>query len=34
MLEYSSDITGGLTTKQAVYKLYKDIKEFLDDLEV
>ncbi|XP_027197500.2 transmembrane protein 94-like protein l(2)k05819 isoform X3 [Dermatophagoides pteronyssinus] len=33
MLEYSSDITGGLTTKQAVYKLYKDIKEFLDDLE-
>ncbi|OTF79026.1 hypothetical protein BLA29_001591, partial [Euroglyphus maynei] len=33
MLEYSNDVTGGLTTKQAVYKLYKDIKEFLDNLE-
>ena len=34
MLEYTNDITGGLTTQQAVYKLYKDVKEFLDDLEV
>lgn len=29
-----NDIVGGLTTKDAIYKLHQDIQEFLDNFEV
>lgn len=33
-LDSSNELTGGLATKQAIYRLYKDVSDFLADIEV
>lgn len=33
-LDSSNELTGGLATKQAIYRLYKDVFDFLTDIEV
>lgn len=34
ILDSSTEFTGGLATKQALYRLGKDVQTYLDDIEV
>jgi len=34
LLDSSNELSGGLTSKQAIYQLYRDVQNYLNEIEV